>query len=132
MNFLLDENFPKAARPVLEELGHEVFDFRILGDKGAPDTEVIGLAIEKRAVILTTDRDFFHSLGRQYPDHYGIVVIALKRPTRETLLGRLQWFLDHFEDSDVSGRSFQLRDSAWMVYPPFHKPDREQGVAPNA
>jgi len=31
MNFLLDENFPKAARPVLEELGHKVFDFRIFG-----------------------------------------------------------------------------------------------------
>lgn len=27
MNFLLDENFPKAAQVVLEKLGHEVFDF---------------------------------------------------------------------------------------------------------
>jgi predicted nuclease of predicted toxin-antitoxin system len=59
MNFLFDENFPKTARPVLEELGHEVFDFRILGDEGAPDSEVMSMAVEKRAVILSTDRDFF-------------------------------------------------------------------------
>jgi len=130
MNFLFDENFPKAARPVLEQLGHEVLEFRILGDEGAPDSEVMCLAIEQRAVILSTDRDFFHTLGRLHPGHFGIVVIALKRPTRDKLIGRLQWFLDHFGDSDVSGRSFQLRDSAWMVYPPFDKPDRE-GAAPN-
>lgn len=122
MNFLFDENFPKAARSVLEKLGHEVFDFRILGEEGAPDSEVMGLAIKKRAVILSTDRDFFHTLGRQYPNHFGILVIALKRPTRDALIGRLQWYLDHFGDSDVSGRTFQLRDSAWMVYPPFDNP----------
>ena len=132
MNFLFDENFPKAAQPVLEQLGHEVLDFRILGDEGAPDSEVMSMGIKKRAVILSTDRDFFHTLGRQYPGHFGIVVIALKRPTRDKLISRLQWFLDHFGDSDVSGLSFQLRDSAWMVYPPFDKPDREQGVDPNA
>lgn len=77
------------------------------------------MAIEKRAVILSADRDFFHTLGRLNPGHYGILVIALKRPTRDALIERLQWFIDHFGDSDVSGRSFQLRDSAWMVYPPF-------------
>tara|TARA_R110002096_G_scaffold32166_16_gene93754 strand:- start:530 stop:925 length:396 start_codon:yes stop_codon:yes gene_type:complete len=127
MTFLFDENFPKAARPILEQLGHDVFDFRLLGDEGAPDSEVMSLAIEKRAVILSTDRDFFHTLGRLNPGHYGILVIALKRPTRDALIGRLQWFLDHFGDSDVSGRSFQLRDTAWMVYPPFDNPDREAG-----
>jgi len=81
----------------------------------------MGLALEKRAVILSTDRDFFHTLGRQFPEHDEIVVIALKKPTRDALLNRLRWFLEEFGISDVSGRSFQLRDRAWMVYPPFSK-----------
>ncbi|MGC6426091.1 MAG: DUF5615 family PIN-like protein [Akkermansiaceae bacterium] len=41
------------------ELGHEVLNFRIEGDEGAPDFDVVELAFERRAVILNTDRDFF-------------------------------------------------------------------------
>jgi predicted nuclease of predicted toxin-antitoxin system len=67
MNFLLDENFPKSARAVLESAGHEVLDFRSLGIIGSPDEAVVRMALEKSAAILTTDRDFFHTLGRQYP-----------------------------------------------------------------
>ena len=94
MNFLLDENFPKSARLILECAGHEVFDFRQLASPGSPDTEVMQLALVRSAVILTTDRDFFHTLGRQYPDQHGVVASA-----------------------DFSGRIFQLRDQTWMVYP---------------
>ena len=125
MKFLLDENFPKTAAGILEELGHEVFDFRVLGEEGAADSEVMRVAIKKAAVILSTDRDFFHTLGHQYPEHHGIVVVALKQPTRDSIVGRLQWFLDHFGNVNVSGRCFQLRDQRWMVYPPFEDYDDE-------
>jgi len=119
MRFLFDENFPKGARVLLEELDHEVLDFRTLGEEGAPDSEVIQKAIREEAVLLSTDRDFFHTLGRQHPSHFGVVVIALKQPTRASILGRLKWFLDHFAEPDISGRSFQLRDRAWLAYPPL-------------
>lgn len=79
MNFLFDENFPKAARLRLESRGHQVFDFRDLGSEGDPDSEVMRVAFEHTAVILSTDRDFFHTLGHQFPDHSGIVVVALKK-----------------------------------------------------
>ncbi len=36
MRFLLEENFPKAVIPVLDAMGHEVVDFRLLGTIGAP------------------------------------------------------------------------------------------------
>ena len=94
MNFLLDENFPKSARLILECAGHEVFDSRQLWVPGSSDTEVMQLALDRSAVILTPNRDFFDLLGRQYPDHHGVVVSA-----------------------DFSGRIFQLRDRTWMVYP---------------
>ena len=120
MNFLLDENFPSSARTVVEDLGHQVFDFRKLGEIGAPDTEIMKMAFTKYAAILTTDRDFFHTLGRQYPGHHGIIVIALKRPTRASIMSRLEWFLKRFKPEEISGRAFQLRDQAWMVYPPLN------------
>lgn len=119
MKFLLDENFPKTANTLLEDLGHEAIDFRVVGKTGSPDSDVMRLALEKSAEILSTDRDFFHTLGRQHSEHHGIVVIALKRPTRKAILDRLTWFLEHFNGIDLSRRSFQLRDVAWMVYPPF-------------
>ena len=34
MNFLLDENFPKAAAAVLERMGHAVHDLRGSGMEG--------------------------------------------------------------------------------------------------
>jgi predicted nuclease of predicted toxin-antitoxin system len=119
MNFLFDENFPKAARAVLENAGHQVFDFRRLGVIGSPDEEIVKMAREKSAAILTMDRDFFHTLGRQYPEHHGIVVIALRQPTRFSIIGRLEWFLAQIDIEKLAGRTFQLRDRTWMVYPPL-------------
>lgn len=117
MRFLLDENFPKAARSLLEGLSHDVIDFRSIGREGAPDTEVFEAALRECAVILTTDRDFFHTLGRQDQEHFGIVVIALKKPTRSAILERLAWFLGRVPPEKVHRRAFQLRDQSWQVYP---------------
>ena len=109
MNFLLDENFPKSARLILECAGHEVFDFRQL--------EVPGSALDRSAVILTIGRDFFHTLPGRYPDHHCIAEIALKQPTRQAIIGRLEWLLDRIAPADFAGHTFQLRDRTWMVYP---------------
>ena len=119
MRFLLDENFPKAVRPLLLSLSHEVIDFREVGVGGSPDSQVVSMAITNSAVILTTDRDFFHTLGQQFPDHPGIIVVALKKPTREKIIQRLKWLLEHVDKGSIAGRAFQLRDQAWQVYPPL-------------
>jgi predicted nuclease of predicted toxin-antitoxin system len=126
MTFLFDENFPKSARTLLEGRSHTVIDFRMDGVVGADDSEVIELAQRNSAVILTTDRDFFHTLGRQHPDHHGIVVIALKKPTRSLILARLFWFLDHVDAAEIPGRAFQLRDQSWQVYPALKKHGEEE------
>lgn len=122
MKFLLDENFPKAARAVLEDRGHVVLDFRRIGELGATDDAVMRAAIEAGAAILTTDRDFFHTFGRMHPGHHGIVVIALRQPSRHSIISRLEWFLEHVGVAHLPERTFQLRDSTWMVYPPLDLP----------
>jgi len=67
MRFLLDENFPRAIIPILEAMGHEVDDFRLIGVTGSPDGNVVRLAKERSAVILTTDRIFSTRLVRTFP-----------------------------------------------------------------
>ena len=105
MNLLFDENFPKSARPVLERSGHHVFDSRRLGAIGSPDDEIMMLAVEKSAAVLNTDRDFFHTLGRLYPEHHGIKVIELMQPNRPSIVGRLGWFLKHIDLEKTAGRT---------------------------
>lgn len=119
MRFLLDENFPKSANELLLVRGHEVYDYREVGELGDSDVLVIEKAIELCAVILTTDRDFFHSLARRYPEHYGMIVIALKRPTRSAIASKLIWFLDVLGKQPMKGRAIQLRTKTWGAFPPF-------------
>ena len=71
------------------------------------------------AVLLTTDRDFFHTLRHQYPNHAGLVVIALNQPNRAAILGRLQWFLETIDAKHFTRRAFQLRDKTWVAQPPL-------------
>lgn len=119
MRFLLDENFPKAAIGFLESKGHEAFDVRGTAKEGIPDSELFRLAQSLEAVILTTDRDFFHTLPHLHENHRGIVVVALRQPNRAAILSRLEWLLSHVAPGDFNARAFQLRDSTWVVVPPL-------------
>ena len=119
MKFYLDENFPKSAHEYLQSRGHETFDPRGTALEGADDEALVKEALRFEAVILTTDRDFFHTLRQQFPDHAGFGIIALKRPSREAILSRLAWFLEHVPVEHIHGRAFQLRDKHWAVIPPI-------------
>jgi predicted nuclease of predicted toxin-antitoxin system len=119
MKFLLDENFPKAAISFLEGAGHDVFDFRGTGEEGIEDSKVFRKAQNLASVLLTTDRDFFHTIPHLFDSHCGVIVIALRQPNRRSILARLEWILSHVEDYQFNNRVFQLRDSTWLAYPPI-------------
>ncbi len=117
MTFFLDENFPKTAEGFLSLRGHAVIDIRGTPNEGIDDRCIFEMAQERKAVFLTTDRDFFHSIPHLYSSHYGIVVIALRQPNRMAILSRLSWFIDQFGDIDISGKAFLLRDRTYSIYP---------------
>jgi predicted nuclease of predicted toxin-antitoxin system len=117
VRFLLDENFPRSVTAILLERGHETVDLRSIGLLGASDTIVTEKAIEADAVILTTDRDFFHTFPNFYAEHPGVVVIALRQPSRALNTQRLEWFLDNVREEHWRNRVFQLRDTTWLVRP---------------
>ena len=62
MRILLDENFPKSAADVITAAGHEVISFAAVCEFGADDEEVFVRAQKLGAVILTSDRDFYHTV----------------------------------------------------------------------
>lgn len=109
MRILLDENFPKSAADVIAAAGHEVISFAGVCEFGADDEEVFDRAQKLGAVILTSDRDFYHTMPLIHPEHYGIIVVALRQPNRKAILTRLQWFFENF-DGPMADRVFILRD----------------------
>lgn len=115
MRFLLDESFPAAAQGFLAEQGHTVLDSRREAGVGADDASVFRCAQQHEAVLLTTDRDFYHSVPWQYGDHFGVVVIALRQPNRAAILRRLAWLLKQSSLFPLRDKVVQLRDKACRV-----------------
>ena len=114
MNFFLDENFPKSAHSYLMQRRHTCIDVRDCLPQGADDMMVFKLAQTHRAIFLTTDKDFYHTIPFFYSSHYGVVVISLHQPNRSAILQRLQWFLDHAPAS-MENMIYLLRDRTFVV-----------------
>lgn len=123
MKFFLDENFPKAATSILEEMGHQVFDLRGTGREGAQDGEIFAEAQQQEAIFLTTDRDFFHTIPHLHTEHCGVIVIALRQPNRRAILEKLSWVLKRLAQGDFANRTIQLRDRTWIALPPLNLAD---------
>jgi len=118
MTFFLDENFPRSSVKLLREFGQDVIDARDVLPAGSEDSLVLETARASEAVLLTTDRDFFHTLSLEDTEHTGIVVIALRQPNRARILSRLRWFLEFVSEDQIAGYAYQLRDTTYIVRPP--------------
>ena len=110
MIFLLDENFPKPAAAILAARGHAAADIRGTGREGSSDDAVFNLAQERGAVLLTTDKDFFHTVPHAFPSHGGSVAIALAQPNRTAILAKLDIALDFIARHGIANRCLLLTD----------------------
>ncbi len=115
MIFLLDENFPKSANSFLTNLGHEVIDVRGTKLQGSDDFQLFELAQHHQAILLTPDRDFYHTVPLLYPNHFGVIVIALKQPNRASILSRLDWILKQEFILSIENQIILLRDSTYRI-----------------
>ena len=115
MNFFLDENFPKTAHQVLESMGHSVFDIRNTKYEGLDDNKIFERAQNEKAIFLTTDKDFFHTIPILYKKHYGIIVIALSRPNRNNILDKLKYILNNYDLSKINSKVLLLRDNHYTI-----------------
>ena len=69
MKFLLDENFPVTAAAFIESCGHQAIPFLSACKSGDDDEAVFAAAQRQKAVILTSDRDFYHTIPLLHPLH---------------------------------------------------------------
>lgn len=115
MNFLLDENFPKSAERLLISLGHRVIDIRGTELQGINDFHLFEIAQQQKAVLLTTDRDFYHTIPLTYAKHSGVIVIALKQPNRAAILSRLKWVISHSLMDNIQDTIILIRDKTYRV-----------------
>lgn len=114
MRVLLDENFPVSATAVVSAAGYEVIPFTSVCAYGASDEEVFRKAQELDAVILTSDRDFYHTMPLLHPAHHGIIVLSLRQPNRRAICERLAWFFNQ-EKPPFANKVFALRDCTYRV-----------------
>jgi predicted nuclease of predicted toxin-antitoxin system len=115
MNFLLDENFPKSAEKLLVDSGHHVIDIRGTNWQGVDDFQLFELAQQHQAILLTTDRDFYHTVPLAHPEHFGVIVIALKQPNREAILSRLRWLLTQEFVHTIDNKAVLIRDGSYRI-----------------
>ena len=114
MKFLLDENFPISSADFIRSCGHEAVRFDEVCDYGADDETVFATAQRLGAVILTSDRDFYHTMPLLHPSHAGIVVVALRQPNRAAINSRLKWFMEYIAEP-LNDRVFVLRDYSYRT-----------------
>jgi predicted nuclease of predicted toxin-antitoxin system len=89
MRFLANENFPGAAVAALEAAGHDVVWIRIAAP-GAPDAEVLALAVREQRILLTFDKDFGElANGSDLPPTCGVVLLRIPMPTPAEVARRL-------------------------------------------
>lgn len=84
MNFLADENVDRRIADCLRSMGHNV-EYVAEKDAGISDDEVLKMANEKNALLLTSDKDFGELVFRQRRVTSGVVLIRLAglSPTRK-------------------------------------------------
>jgi hypothetical protein len=80
VKFLLDHDVPDDASFALEAMGHEVIKLRELLPITTPDDDVLWLAGERGALLITCNRDDFLAAARRMP-HHGIIIL-IRRKTR--------------------------------------------------
>ena len=114
MRFLLDENFPCSIAAFLRDCGHEAVPFEEACPRGADDESVFLAAQRLGAVLLTSDRDFYHTVPLQHPVHCGIIVVALRQPSRAAIAERLRWFLAN-NTEPLANRAVILRDFSYRI-----------------
>ncbi len=112
MNFVGDENLDAPIVAMLRLNGHTVF-YVAEENPSLPDPEVLKLAQQQKAVLVTMDKDFGELVFRLKQAHEGVILVRLpgKKP-RERAELVLQAVTRHGEE---------LRNAFTVVYENFVK-----------
>ena len=79
MRFLIDENLSWRLAPLLSTSGHDAVHIRDLDASGAPDSEVMALAVRDSRVIISADTDFGALLAHTRATKPSVILVRERR-----------------------------------------------------
>ncbi len=89
MRFLLDQNQSPIVVELLAAVGHEVTHVRDLGLSSASDAQILAVARELGAVIVTGDTDFGDLIAAENAESPSIVLLRRQQGRRGREVGEL-------------------------------------------
>lgn len=113
MRILVDENIPLMTVEQLRRLGHDVADIRGTTEEGKSDEFLWSKARQEKRLLITTDRGFANYRDR---DHYGILIVSLRRPNRHRINKRVIDAIEHFSGKQWPGLLVVARDRAMSTW----------------
>jgi len=115
MKILVDENIPLMSVQELRRMGHDVLDTRGTPDEGVSDELLLKKAGEESRLLITTDRGFASYRDRE---HYGILIIALRKPNRHKISKCVVEAMKRFSASQWRGLLVVMRDEVMSTWRP--------------
>lgn len=113
MKIFVDENIPLTTVKQLRSKGFDVTDIRGTPDQGMIDELLWKRTQKEKRLLITTDKGF--SICR-YEDHYGILIIRLKQPTRLKIHQHIMQAIAKYSEQDWPGLLVVMRDSVQSTW----------------
>jgi predicted nuclease of predicted toxin-antitoxin system len=105
MKIKLDENLPVGLVAILSSLSHDVHTVAEENLSGSSDRDVWEATQHDQRFLITQDLDF-SDLRRFVPGtHHGMLLVRLRSPDRQSLIGRVRELFQH-EDVTNWSRCF--------------------------
>ena len=98
MDFLTDENIPRAAVKFLRLRKHNVKDIKEENLIGIEDSEILDIARKGNRILITRDKDFLNISLNHNIDHKGIVLLKLIDQSRKNFIDKIGKLLEIDED----------------------------------
>lgn len=113
MKIFVDENIPVITVKELREKGFDVKDIRGTADQGIKDETIWQISQQEKRLLITTDKGFSSCRDQQ---HYGILIIRLKQPTRLKIHHRIMQVVKRYSEKDWSGQIVVMRDTVQSTW----------------
>ena len=111
MKLIADENISKWTIMKLRNAGYDGLRIQEFLPRGTPDARIIKIAIEHKAILITTDDDFGNTILYPPENHFGVIIVKLHQPNRHLITERLMEAISQMDSSKIIHRVFIIKDT---------------------
>lgn len=108
MRFKIDENLPVEAGELLRSAGHDVATVIDQSLAGEPDEGISEVCRREGRALVTLDMDFADVRAFRPEEHFGIIVLRLRKQSKPRILGIIGRLTPLLSQEPVRGRLWQV------------------------